>query len=103
MLNVLADEILKQKDHPLKVDQIFDAVTVLFSRCRGGYAAVALINGHGILAFRDPHGIRPLVYGSRSTPDGEDFVVASESVAIDTLGFTLQRKNNFRIFCVGIF
>jgi amidophosphoribosyltransferase len=91
LLNILADELLKIKSHPLTVDQIFEAVTRLYGRCRGGYAVVALINGHGILAFRDPHGIRPLVFGSRKAHHGMDFAIASESVAIDTLELQLQR------------
>ena len=65
-MNVLADELLKQNGDPLTVDQIFAAVERLYQRCQGGFTAVALINGHGILCFRDPFGIRPLVYGSTS-------------------------------------
>ncbi len=63
-------------------------------KCSGGYAVVILINGIGMLAFRDPHGIRPLCFGSRTNSDGSvDYGVASESVAIDALGptFTLTR------------
>lgn len=91
LLNILADELLKRVDRPLDVDMIFDAVTGLFKRCRGGYTAVAIINGFGILAFRDPNGIRPLVFGSRKSHYGTDFAIASESVAIDTLEFKLDR------------
>ncbi|DBA04453.1 TPA: hypothetical protein N0F65_010049 [Lagenidium giganteum] len=91
LLNILADELLKRVDQPLDVEMIFDAITGLFRRCRGGYTAVALINGFGIVAFRDPHGIRPLVFGSRSSQHGVDYAIASESVAIDTLEFKLQR------------
>lgn len=91
LLNILADELLKRVDRPLDVDMIFDAVTGLFKRCRGGYTAVAIINGFGILAFRDPNGIRPLVFGSRKSHYGTDFAIASESVAIDTLEFKLER------------
>ncbi|EQC32892.1 amidophosphoribosyltransferase [Saprolegnia diclina VS20] len=90
LLNILADELLKST-HPLTSSQIFDAVSRLYTRCRGGYAVVALINGYGILAFRDPNGIRPLVYGSRKSHHGTDYAVASESVAIDTLDYKLQR------------
>lgn len=91
LLNILADELLKQQNHPLKVEQIFDAVQGLFNRCRGGYAAVSMINGHGILAFRDPNGIRPLVVGRRQTESGTDYAIASESVALDALDFEFLR------------
>jgi amidophosphoribosyltransferase len=83
---------------------IFAAMTDVFQSCKGGYAAIYLINGIGIVAFRDPHGIRPLVFGTRhgnghnnnmeinATPTKLlDYCFASESVAIDTLGFTLER------------
>ncbi|GLD99968.1 hypothetical protein PINS_up008696 [Pythium insidiosum] len=91
LLNILADELLQRVNQQLDEESIFAAVTGLMKRCRGGYTAVALINGFGILAFRDPHGIRPLVYGSRKNHHGVDYAVASESVAIDTLEFELQR------------
>ena len=61
------------------------------ARCQGGYAVVAMITGYGIVAFRDPCGIRPLVYGQRVTDKGEEYMVASESVALDTSGYTLVR------------
>jgi amidophosphoribosyltransferase len=60
-------------------------------RIRGGYAVVAMICGYGVIAFRDPNGIRPAVYGRRETPEGTEFMVASESVALDALGFRLER------------
>lgn len=91
LLNILADELLKRVNQTLDVEMVFDAVTGLFKRCRGGYSAVVLINGFGIVAFRDPHGIRPLVYGTRKNQYGTDYVVASESVAIDTLEFKMER------------
>jgi amidophosphoribosyltransferase len=60
-------------------------------RCRGGYAAVALIPGYGLIGFRDPFGIRPIVFGRRNTDHGAEFMIASESVALDVLGFDLIR------------
>ena len=58
----------------------------MYRRCRGGYAVVVMVIGHGILGFRDPNGIRPLVIGSRETHKGTEWMLASESVALDMLG-----------------
>jgi amidophosphoribosyltransferase len=92
LLNVFAHELLATTNH-LDLDQhdIFKAIERVHERCRGGYAAVALIPGYGVLAFRDPHGIRPLVFGERDTEQGKEFIIASESVALDTQGFELIR------------
>ncbi len=92
LLNILAHE-LQVKDK-LKINQndIFAAVENLHKRCRGAYAVLALISGFGMVAFRDPNGIRPLVYGTRTTEDGRvEYMVASESVALDALGFEMVR------------
>ncbi|HEY9030036.1 MAG TPA: amidophosphoribosyltransferase [Kangiella sp.] len=89
LLNVLAHELQIKDKNQLTPDDIFDAVGSVFKRCKGAYAAVALINGHGLLCFRDPHGIRPAVYGKRKTEQGTEYMVASESVALDALGFEL--------------
>jgi len=105
LLNIFAEELTSRRspnrsnDHKDEiVDQIFGAVEQVMTKCEGGYAGVYLINGLGIVGFRDPHGIRPMVFGSRTsknnvkgTKDSHDYVMASESVAIDTLGFTLDR------------
>jgi amidophosphoribosyltransferase len=93
LLNVLAHELHVQVTNKLNVDadDLFAAVAALHRRCRGAYAVVAMIVGRGILVFRDPHGIRPLVIGKRETEHGVEYVAASESVAIDVLGFQLLR------------
>ncbi|EIL92874.1 amidophosphoribosyltransferase [Rhodanobacter fulvus Jip2] len=87
LLNVLAHELQIQDRMALTPDHIFKAVAGMHVRARGGYACVALLLGYGLLAFRDPHGIRPLVLGERVTAEGREYAVASESVALDVLGF----------------
>ena len=89
LLNVLAHEL--QIEGKLRIDEedVFRAIEGVHRRCRGGYAAVAMIPGFGVLGFRDPHGIRPVVYGKRQTVEGDEYMIASESVALDTLGFEL--------------
>ncbi len=91
LLNVLAHEIQIQDRLALSPDHIFKAVAGVHQRCIGGYAVVTLLLGYGVLAFRDPHGIRPLVLGERETAEGKEYAVASESVALDILGFRLLR------------
>jgi amidophosphoribosyltransferase len=92
LLNVLAHELqTSTKNHQLDPAAIFDAVAGVHARCRGAYAVVAMIAGYGLLAFRDPYGIRPLVFGCAETEHGAEYLVASESVALDTLGFKLVR------------
>jgi amidophosphoribosyltransferase len=92
LLNVLAHE-LQASTNRLRLDPatIFSAVRNLHRRCRGAYAVVALIAGHGLLAFRDPFGIRPLILGCAETPHGEEYLIASESVALDVLNFRVVR------------
>ena len=92
LLNVLAHEIERtSKSAVLNNDMAFDAVAGVHRRCKGAYAVVAMIADFGLLAFRDPNGIRPLVIGKMETEKGTEHIVASESVALDVLGFTLVR------------
>ena len=91
LLNVFAHELQLQGKLQPTEDDIFAAVKGVHRRVRGGYAVVIMIADYGVLAFRDPNGIRPLVFGYRETPDGREYMVASESVALDVLGFTLER------------
>jgi len=90
-LNVFAHELQQQGKLKMEVDDVFKAVAGVHRRCRGAYAAVAMITGYGVVAFRDPYGIRPLVYGKQETPQGANFMMASESVALDALGYELIR------------
>ncbi len=91
LLNVFAHELHVRADGHPTPEQVFDAVQAVHDRCTGGYAIVAMIIGFGIVAFRDPHGIRPLVLGGRETSEGTDYMVASESVALDILQFKRLR------------
>jgi amidophosphoribosyltransferase len=89
LLNVFAHELHKNSRSQLTAETIFKAVSGVHRRCRGGYAVVAMINGHGLVGFRDPHGIRPAVLGVRRTGLGSEYMIASESCVLDVLGFTL--------------
>lgn len=91
LLNALAHELCEVRKWELSADDIFDAVARLHRQSSGAYAVVSLIIGHGMLAFRDPNGIRPLALGKRVTEDGDEYMVASESVALDCCGFTFMR------------
>ena len=97
LLNIFAEEMAQQaklgEDKDDK-DKVFSSISNVLQNCEGGYAGMYLVNGIGIVGFRDPHGIRPIVLGSRPSPTQPgktDYVMASESVAIDTLGFSLTR------------
>ena len=95
LLNVLADELQKETNSAaLDEGAMFNAVTQVAKRVKGSYAVVSLIAGYGLLAFRDPFGIRPLCIGRIDTPQGPGWMVASESVALEGLGFTFVRDVN---------
>jgi amidophosphoribosyltransferase len=92
LLNVLAHELQESaRGFRLDPETIFAAVAGVYRRCKGAYAVVVLISGYGLLAFRDPFGIRPLIVGVNETPRGPEYLVASESVALDALGFRALR------------
>src|SRR5690606_29137796 len=77
LLNVLASELSRAGKPRASATDIFTAVTQVYRRCRGGFAVVAMIVGHGLLGFRDPHGIRPLVIGRRESPHGPEYSPAA--------------------------
>ncbi|MGZ5202133.1 MAG: amidophosphoribosyltransferase, partial [Telluria sp.] len=92
LLNVLAHELQEAATgFTLDADAVFKAVVMVHRRARGAYAVVAQIAGHGLLAFRDPYGIRPLCIGVSETDAGTEYLVASESVALEGLGFRFMR------------
>ncbi len=92
LLNVLALELERAAHHSrLDANAIFTAVAGVHRRCRGAYAIVAMIAGYGLLAFRDPYGIRPLIIGVNEAMGGTEYLVASESVALEALGFSVLR------------
>ncbi len=98
LLNVLAVELYERSngisiegDPHLDVESVFGAIKALNDKVEGGYSCVSLISGYGLLAFRDPNGIRPLVFGKREIEGDSEWIVASESVAITALGFEVVR------------
>ena len=91
MLNVFAHALTQRRaSHPTPED-IFAAVEEVHRRCKGGYSVVAMISGVGVLGFRDLYGIRPLVFGSRGQGADKEYMIASESVALQVAGFHLER------------
>ena len=91
LLNIFAHELQQRgKIEPEALD-VFAAVTGVHNRCRGGFAAIVMLTGYGIVGMRDRNGIRPLVFGSRKGEKGMEYMIASESVALDSQGFTIER------------
>jgi amidophosphoribosyltransferase len=91
LLNILAHELHNCDNGRIDPEDVFRAVQGVHQRCVGAYAIISLIVDQGILGFRDPYGIRPMVLGSRETDKGTEYALASESVALDVIGFTLLR------------
>ncbi|OIQ46324.1 MAG: amidophosphoribosyltransferase [Gammaproteobacteria bacterium MedPE] len=91
LLNVLAHELSISPEMTLTAKEIFDGVTRTIALLQGAYAAVAMVIGHGMIAFRDPYGIRPLVLGQRQEAGKTEYMVASENVALDAIGFSFVR------------
>ena len=92
LLNVFAHELqLSSSGLELDPAALFKAVSGVHRRVKGSYAIVSLIAGYGLVAFRDPFGIRPLIYGTAETADGNSVIVASESVALEGTGHQVVR------------
>lgn len=91
LLNVFANELSKVATLDVAPEDIAEVIKRVYARCEGGYAVVTMINGHGMVGFRDPFGIRPLIYGKRESENGYEYMFASESVAITALGFEVIR------------
>ena len=91
LLNVFAHELHRLGPAGMQPEDVFMAVDGMHQRCKGAYSVIAMISGKGVLGFRDPHGIRPVVLGYKDTDRGREYAIASESVALDTLDFTLMR------------
>lgn len=87
LLNIFAHELQKVGKAKLTETALFEALKQLYKRVKGAYAAIIMIEGYGVVAFRDPNGIRPLVYGKRLSLSGTEYMVASETVALDALGY----------------
>ena len=91
LLNIFAHELGKQRAILPSKDNFFQAVHKTHSRCHGAYAVVAVITGFGLLAFRDPKGIRPLVIGERQGSTKKEYIIASENSSFSALGFKTLR------------
>jgi len=91
LLNVFAQELQKYEAYRVKPEEVFAAVAGVHKRCVGAYSVIAMITRDGIVGFRDPNGIRPLIFGKRETELGTDYMLASESVALVTQGYEVVR------------
>ena len=91
LLNVFAHELQRRGKMSPTPEDVFAAITGVHMRCRGAYAVIVMIAGYGIVGFRDPHGIRPLVFGSRTREGRREYMISSESVALDSQGFEIER------------
>ena len=91
LLNIFAHELLNANSSVFTVPDLFNAINGVHRRCSGAYAVVALIAGYGLVAFRDIHGIRPLILGKKKNSTGYSYLVSSESVALDLLGYETVR------------
>jgi glutamine phosphoribosylpyrophosphate amidotransferase len=87
LLNIFADHLQQTGKFRINEEDIFKAIAGLMEQAKGAYACVAMLAGFGLIAFRDPNGIRPLGMAARQTPTGKDHLFASESVVSDALGF----------------
>jgi len=94
LLNIFAHELLNVDSSSFKISDVFSAINGVHERCSGAYAVVALIAGYGLVAFRDIHGIRPLILGRKKNTKGYSYIVSSESVALDLLGYETVRDLN---------
>ena len=91
LLNIFAHELQQRQSGGATAEVVFDSIEKVYQRCKGAYAAVALIAGYGMVCFRDAYGIRPAVFGKKEVNGVSEYMVASESVALDALGFTIVR------------
>ncbi|AWB67459.1 amidophosphoribosyltransferase [Saccharobesus litoralis] len=91
LMNLFAHQICESADMDLQPENVFTAVKAVHKKARGAYAVVAAIVGYGLVAFRDINGVRPLVLGQREAEQGMEYMVASESVALDAVGFSFVR------------
>ena len=91
LLNIFAHELQRQGRMEPVAQDVFTAVAGVHRRCRGGFAAIVMITGYGIVGFRDRHGIRPLVFGYRESKLGRQYMIASESVALNSQGYIIER------------
>ncbi|WP_318466461.1 amidophosphoribosyltransferase [Photobacterium leiognathi] len=91
LLNILANQLEHCQSYPISPDDIFTAIAEVHRIVKGAYAVVAMVIGHGLIAFRDPNGIRPLCIGKREEQGKIEYMVASESVALDAVGFDFVR------------